>query len=67
MPKLKTNKSVRNRFKITHTGLILRRPSMQSHFLAKRSSNKKRLRRTFVKISKSDMKAIRRYLLRAKR
>jgi len=59
---MKTRKSVKKRFKITKTGKILRRPVGQDHFRAKKSGNKIRKSRKWVKVSKSETKRIKRLL-----
>lgn len=57
MPK-KTRKSVKKRFKITKTGKVLRRATGQDHYLAKKSGEKKRKKRKWVKVSKNEAKLI---------
>ena len=42
MPKTKTSRAAKKRFKVTGTGKLLRRPSMRSHLLEKKSSKRKR-------------------------
>lgn len=42
MPKMKTKKSMKAKFKVTATGKLLRSKQGRRHKLAKRSSNKKR-------------------------
>lgn len=42
MPKMKTNKSAKKRFKISGSGKILRRQHGRAHLLVKKSSNRKR-------------------------
>lgn len=42
MPKMKTNKSVASRFKVTGTGKLLRRRPAKRHKLTKKSSKRKR-------------------------
>lgn len=42
MPKMKTNKSAKKRFKITGSGKILRRQHGRAHLLVKKSSTRKR-------------------------
>ncbi len=59
---MKTRKSVKKRFKITKTGKILRRPIGQNHFRAKKSGNKIRKSRKWVKVSKSEFKKIKKLL-----
>jgi len=62
MPKLKTNKSVRGRIKITKRGILLRRPTGRGHFLGKKSGAYKRRTRKYVEVSKADAKKLKRYL-----
>jgi len=54
----KTRKSIKKRFKITRTGKVLRRAVGQNHYRAKKSAKKKRLKRKFVVVSKSEAKKI---------
>ena len=42
MPKQKTNRSVRKRFKVTKTGKVRRGKAFRRHLLAKRSRKRKR-------------------------
>jgi len=42
MPKLKTHSGTKDRVKITKNGKVLRRHSMRSHFLQKKSAARKR-------------------------
>lgn len=42
MPKMKTNKSIASRFKLTGTGKLLRRHPGRRHKLSKKSSLRKR-------------------------
>ena len=42
MPKVKTRKSVKKKFKVTGRGKVLRRPAMRSHNLEAKSSKRKR-------------------------
>jgi large subunit ribosomal protein L35 len=62
MSKFKTRKSLTKRFKITKTGLILRRPSGLDHNLAKKSGKLIRKRRKLVRVSKSEIKKIKKLL-----
>lgn len=41
MPKLKTNKSAKRRFKVTGTGIIMRTKGMKSHFRRRKSTRVK--------------------------
>ena len=51
MAKQKTRKAITKRFKITRTGKILRRPTGQDHYLAKRSPKKRRQIRKWIELS----------------
>ena len=66
MPKLKTNKSILSRLKITSGGKLLRRPTNQSHFNAKESSKQTRLKHGIRSVKKSDYKSFIKYLPYAK-
>lgn len=47
MYKLKTNRSIKKRFKFTSSGKLIKRKACKSHLLQKKSSNRKRkLRKT---------------------
>ena len=55
MPKLKTSKSIKKRFKISSTGKILRHQACRSNLLKKKSQiRKKKLTKTY-QIDKSDL------------
>ncbi|MDX1607960.1 MAG: 50S ribosomal protein L35 [Candidatus Spechtbacterales bacterium] len=60
--KLKTKKAAAKRFKVTANGKIMRRVSGQSHFNSKMSGKKRRNKRKWVEVSKSELKAIKRLL-----
>lgn len=55
---MKTRKSISKRFKITKTGKVLRRATGQDHFRAKKSGNKIRQSRKWVKVSKPLAKKV---------
>ena len=59
---MKMRKSIKKRFKITKTGKILRRPTGQDHFRAKKSGKRKRMSRKWIKVSKTEVKKIRKLL-----
>lgn len=42
MPKLKTHSGAKDRIRVTKNGKVLRRHSMRSHFLQKKSAARKR-------------------------
>ena len=62
MPKLKTNKSAKKRFKVTKSGKIKGFKAGRRHLLTSKSSNRKRgLRKAFVlegKIAKNTKKLL---------
>lgn len=62
MTKLKTNKSILSRLKISGRGNLTRRVSNQSHFNAKDSGKKGRLKHGSVEIKKADKKSFKQYL-----
>ncbi|MBI2635272.1 MAG: 50S ribosomal protein L35 [Parcubacteria group bacterium] len=66
MPKIKTNKSIQSRIKITGGGKLLRRPTHQSHFNAKESSRQTRIKHGVKQVKKSDYKSFIKYLPYAK-
>lgn len=55
MPKIKSKKAARKRFKITKRGKVMRGQANQRHLLEWESSGKKRGRRGLVEVSKSDL------------
>lgn len=62
MPKMKSHKGARSRFKVTGTGKIRRRKANMNHFLGKKSSSQKRRLNSMDVVDKSDVKRIRRML-----
>lgn len=42
MPKIKTHRGAKKRFKVTSGGKVLRRHSMKSHILTKKTTKRKR-------------------------
>lgn len=59
---MKGRKSILKRFKITRNGKILRRPTGLNHYRAKKSGAQVRKSRKWVAVSKSEFKAIKKYL-----
>jgi large subunit ribosomal protein L35 len=59
---MKTRKSILKRFKITKTGKVLRRPTGQDHYLAKKGGKKRRQARKWVIVSKPEAKKIKNLL-----
>lgn len=62
MPKTKTRSAATKRFKVTGTGKILRRPTMRSHKLEKKSSKRRRSFRKDVELAGSDRSALKKML-----
>jgi large subunit ribosomal protein L35 len=59
---MKTRKSIAKRFKITKTGKVLRRATGQDHFRAKRTGEKIRKGRKWVKIEGALAKSIKKLI-----
>ncbi len=62
MPKQKTNKSVRKRFKATKTGKVRRNKANRRHLLAARSAKRKRQARRGGLVSPGETRTILRML-----
>jgi large subunit ribosomal protein L35 len=63
MPKMKSHKGARKRFKITGTGKVKRMRAFKSHILTKKSSKRKRrLRRGTIIQTTGEAKNIKRLL-----
>ncbi|MEX0851259.1 MAG: 50S ribosomal protein L35 [Gaiellaceae bacterium] len=62
MPKMKTSRGAKKRFKVTGAGKILRRHAMKSHNLEKKSSKRKRGFRKLYDIAPSDVKGVKKLL-----
>jgi large subunit ribosomal protein L35 len=59
MPKLKTHKGARKRFKVTGRKKILRSKAFKSHILTKKSSKRKRALGKKAKVSPTDRATVR--------
>ncbi|MCX6764566.1 MAG: 50S ribosomal protein L35 [Candidatus Nealsonbacteria bacterium] len=59
---MKTRKSISKRFKITKTGKVLRRATGQDHFRAKKSGERIRKGRKWIKIEGSLAKEIKKLI-----
>jgi ribosomal protein L35 len=55
-------KSITKRFKITKTGKVLRRVTGLDHYRAKKSGEKIRKSRKWIKVSKAESKKIKKLL-----
>ncbi len=62
MPKQKTNKAAKKRFKVTGAGRLLRRHAMQSHNLEKKSAKRRRSFRGDHAVAEQDVRSVRRLL-----
>lgn len=63
MPKMKTHKGAKKRFKITGSGKVKRMRAFKSHILTKKSSKRKRhLRRATTIQTNGEVKNIKRLL-----
>ncbi|MCL4427130.1 50S ribosomal protein L35 [Patescibacteria group bacterium] len=62
MPKLKTNKSIAKRVKLTKDGRMLVRPAGQNHFNAKKTGKHTRRLRKYIVLSPRLAKSLRKYL-----
>jgi large subunit ribosomal protein L35 len=63
MPKMKTHKGAKKRFKITGSGKVKRMRAFKSHILTKKSSKRKRhLRQSTTMTVRGEIKNIKRLL-----
>lgn len=62
MPKLKTNKAVAKRFKITKNRKVIKKRAGQDHFNSREPGKITRKKRRLIKQSKADAKNIRGFL-----
>ncbi|MBA2642012.1 MAG: 50S ribosomal protein L35 [Actinobacteria bacterium] len=62
MPKMKTSRGAKKRFKVTGAGKLLRRHAMKSHNLEKKSSKRKRGFRKLYEVAPSDQKGVKKLL-----
>ena len=62
MPKQKTSRAAKKRFKVSAAGKLLRRRAMKSHLLEKKSAKRKRRFRHQDALSGSDAREVRRML-----
>jgi large subunit ribosomal protein L35 len=62
MPKMKTGKGAKKRFKVTGTGKLMRRHGMRSHNLEKKSSKRRRGFRKLDEVVKRDVKRVEKIL-----
>ena len=62
MPKQKTKRAARKRFKLTGTGKVTRRKAFKSHILTKKHPKRKRRLRKGIVMSSADAPRIRKLL-----
>ena len=62
MPKMKTHRGAKKRFKVTGTGKIMRRQVNRSHILEKKPSKRTRRLAGEVELSSGDKARVRRQL-----
>ena len=62
MPKQKTSRAAKKRFRISGTGKVLRRRAMQSHNLEKKSAKRKRSFRRLKGLDSQDTREVRKLL-----
>jgi large subunit ribosomal protein L35 len=62
MPKMKSNRAARKRFRVTGTGKIKRTKAYASHILTKKSSKRKRNLRRGPTVARSDARRVQRML-----
>ncbi len=62
MPKKKTHRGAKKRFKLTGTGKIMHKKIGSSHLLSKKSAKRKRHLRKEEEVKKANRKTVRRLL-----
>jgi large subunit ribosomal protein L35 len=62
MPKLKSNRAARKRFRVTGTGKIKRTKAYASHILTKKTSKRERKLRRGTAVAGSDARGVKRML-----
>ncbi|MBN1503756.1 MAG: 50S ribosomal protein L35 [Candidatus Eisenbacteria bacterium] len=62
MPKLKTNRGAKKRFKKTGTGKILRRQAFGAHIMTSKARKRKRRIKRVTVVAEEDARRIRRLL-----
>jgi large subunit ribosomal protein L35 len=62
MPKMKTHKGAKKRFKVTGSGKITRRQMNKNHILEKKSPKRKRQLRRTVEVTGGNREHVRRQL-----
>ena len=62
MPKLKSNRAARKRFRVTGTGKVKRTKAYASHILTKKTTKRKRKLRRGTTVAASDARRVKRML-----
>ena len=62
MPKMKSNRASKKRFKVTGSGKIKREKSYRSHILTKKSSKRKRHLRKAALVSVQETRTVKRLI-----
>lgn len=63
MPKMKSNRGAKKRFKVTASGRIKHRQNYKSHILTKKSSKRKRKLRKYSYVHSSDEQRVKHMIL----
>jgi len=63
MPKMKSNRGAKKRFKVTASGRIKHRQNYRSHILTKKSSKRKRKLRKYGYVHPSDEQRVNQMIL----
>jgi large subunit ribosomal protein L35 len=58
MPKIRTHKGTKKRFRVTSTGKVMRRKAFRSHLLEHKSSKQKRQYRKQHEVGTGDRKTV---------
>ncbi|HEY4868987.1 MAG TPA: 50S ribosomal protein L35 [Candidatus Dormibacteraeota bacterium] len=58
MPKIRTHRGAKKRFRVTATGKVMRRKSFRSHLLEHKSSKRKREYRKLHEVSSAGRKMV---------
>ncbi|OYD16896.1 50S ribosomal protein L35 [candidate division WOR-3 bacterium JGI_Cruoil_03_44_89] len=64
MPKLKTKKAARSRFRITSNGKVMRFRARRNHLLSKRTRKAKRQLRDAVTLANADARRVKKMLVK---
>ncbi len=62
MPKMKSNRAAKKRFRLTATGKIRRNKAYKSHILTKKSQKRKRSLRQATLVSQADATRVKRMI-----